>query len=238
MRVAVPDVRQARRARGRDDGHVRRLVLVLPALRRPAQRRGAVRPRELVDYWCPVDQYIGGIDHATMHLIYARFFMKALNDLGMRRLPRAVRAPLPRAAGCSSAARRCRSRRATSSGPDALARRVRRRRACGSTSSSSGPADQDMEWTDDGIDGHGALRAPPLAARARGRASAPPSSAALNGPLARKAHETIARVTDDIGRRSPVQHADRRGDGARERALAAPARPIRRRASRPRRPSR
>src|SRR5437588_362569 len=39
--------------------------------------------REIVDWWCPVDQYIGGVDHTTMHMIYARFFMKALNDLGL-----------------------------------------------------------------------------------------------------------------------------------------------------------
>ncbi|MBM3701700.1 MAG: leucine--tRNA ligase [Actinobacteria bacterium] len=48
----------------------------------PHNERCAFDSKE-VDYWMPVDQYIGGIEHAAMHLIYARFFIKVLYDKGL-----------------------------------------------------------------------------------------------------------------------------------------------------------
>ncbi len=95
---ALPVLRRAGEARGRDDGHVRRLVLVLPALLRPAQRDRAVRPRRrrLLEPGRPLHRRRRPRDRAHD--------LRALLDQGAERhgpgrVPRAVRAPSTRTAG-------------------------------------------------------------------------------------------------------------------------------------------
>ena len=188
---------------------------------------GAVRP-PAVDYWCPVSQYIGGIDHATGHLLYSRFFVKVLNEMGLV----GFREPFARLfhqGWVQMGGSKMSKSRGNVAGPDELVE-LYGADAVRLYILFLGPADQDMEWTAAGIEGIARfLRRLWRVVHEVAAAVRPPAPA--DTPLARKAHATIAKVTDDIERR-PVPYADRGGDGARQRAVARhrrPGRAVRRR---------
>ena len=79
----LPEVWRPGAARDRHDGHVRGFVVVLLPLCRRAQRQGAVRLRRRSPTGFPIDQYIGGVEHAILHLIYSRFWTKFMRDMGL-----------------------------------------------------------------------------------------------------------------------------------------------------------
>jgi leucyl-tRNA synthetase len=154
--------------------------------------------RPMVDYWLPVNQYIGGIEHAILHLLYARFFTKVMYDLGLV----GFREPFARLFNQGMlyyhGAKMSKSRGNVIVPDDYVARYGAE--AVRLYVLFLGPAEADKEWQDAGIEGMfrflGRLWRLGLEVAAR-----EPNGGPGVGPLVKKAHETIAKVTDDIERR-------------------------------------
>ncbi len=154
--------------------------------------------RGMVDYWLPVNQYIGGIEHAILHLLYARFFTKVMYDLGIV----GFQEPFARLFNQGMLHHRG-AKMSKSKGnvvaPDEMVERYGAE-AIRLYVLYMGPAEDDKEWQDAGIEGM---------FRFLGRlwrlgleiAEAGPADGEPEGPLVRRAHETIAKVSDDIERR-------------------------------------
>jgi leucyl-tRNA synthetase len=153
--------------------------------------------RAIVDAWMPINQYVGGIDHATGHLLYSRYFAKVLNDLGLV----GFREPFARLfhqGWVQFDGTKMSKSKGNVVGPDDLVEQY------GADAVRlyilfMGPADQDMEWTESGIEG--IVRFLHRFWRTISEAVDEGEPGANGSPLARKAHETIAKVTDDIERR-------------------------------------
>jgi leucyl-tRNA synthetase len=153
--------------------------------------------RGLVDFWAPVDQYIGGIDHATGHLLYSRFFVKVMNELGLVGFREPFQRLFHQGWVLQGGSKMSKSR-GNVTAPDQLAE-MYGADAVRLYILFVGPADQAMEWTEEGVEG--IARFLRRLWRIVGEAASAPVAAGDGGPLVRKAHETIARVSDDIGRR-------------------------------------
>ena len=160
---------------------------------------------ERANHWLPVDQYIGGIEHAILHLLYARFFHKLLRDEGLVQGDEPFQRLLTQGMVLKDGAKMSKSKGNTVD-PQGLVERYGADTVRLFTMFAA-PPEQSLEWSDSGVEGafrflkrlwalsHSHLQRP-----------APPAvdgDALDDGQraLRRKVHETIAKVSDDLGRR-------------------------------------
>lgn len=163
------------------------------------------------NYWLEVDQYVGGIEHAILHLLYARFFHKLLRDEGLVASDEPFRRLLTQGMVLKDGAKMSKSRGNTVD-PQALidsygADTVRL------FSMFAAPPEQSLEWSDSGVEGaHRFLKrlwrlVTEHASRPSGSAGVAAELDRAQKDLRRKTHETIAKVTDDYGRRQTFNTA-------------------------------
>ena len=153
--------------------------------------------RAIADYWLPVNQYIGGIEHAVLHLLYARFFTKVMNEIGLCSFREPFARLFNQGMVTAGGAKMSKSKGNVINPLEYVERygadTVRLYTLF------MGPADEDMAWHDNGLEG--IWRFLNRVWRIAHEQVDAPAGDPGDGPLARKTHRTIAKVTDDIDRR-------------------------------------
>jgi leucyl-tRNA synthetase len=156
-------------------------------------------------HWLPVDQYIGGIEHAVLHLLYARFFHKLMRDLGLLEGNEPFSNLLTQGMVNKDGSKMSKSKGNTVD-PQALMDRY------GADTVRlfmmfAAPPEQSLEWSDSGVEGASRFLNrlwKSVHAHVSAGAAAAPDRAAMNDAqkaFRRKLHETVAKVSDDVGRR-------------------------------------
>ncbi len=159
--------------------------------------------RAIADYWFPIDQYIGGVEHAILHLIYSRFWTRVMRDLGLVTNGEPVKRLFTQGMVIKDGAKMSKSKGNVVSPDDMVAR-------YGADSARlyslfAAPPDRDLDWQDDGVAGvsrflsrvYRLVMKHSAVARGAGNATAEPSDAEST-KLLRKLHQTIAKVTHDF----------------------------------------
>ncbi|MEA2349766.1 MAG: leucyl-tRNA synthetase, partial [Thermoleophilaceae bacterium] len=154
--------------------------------------------RSAVDYWMPVDQYIGGVEHAILHLMYARFFVKALADIGLVGFQEPFARLFTQGMITRDGAKMSKSKGNVISPSDYVQRYGADTARCYILF--IGPPDQGADWSDEGVGGvHRFLSRLWRLAADVGPGEA--SSAGEPNELLRKAHWAIDKVGSDLGDR-------------------------------------
>ncbi|HTG00546.1 MAG TPA: leucine--tRNA ligase, partial [Nitrospirota bacterium] len=156
--------------------------------------------KKAASYWMNVDQYIGGIEHAVLHLLYARFFTKVIRDLGLFDGDEPFQNLLTQGMVIKDGAKMSKSK-GNVVDPDFILNKYGADTAR-LFSLFAAPPERDLEWSDQGVDG--AFRflhrvwAMVFKHLSVVKPAAPAGADALGDRLFRKTHVTIKRVTEDI----------------------------------------
>jgi leucyl-tRNA synthetase len=157
----------------------------------------------IAGYWFPIDQYIGGVEHAILHLIYSRFWTKVMRDLGLIKNDEPAQRLFTQGMVIKDGAKMSKSKGNVVSPDDMVARYGAD--ATRMYALFAAPPDRDLDWQEDGVAGVSrflgrvwrlATKYMPAAQAAKGQPIEAPSGAALK--LLRKLHQTIAKITLDF----------------------------------------
>jgi leucyl-tRNA synthetase len=154
---------------------------------------------KLIDYWFPIDQYIGGVEHAILHLIYSRFWTKFMRDMGMVKNDEPAERLFTQGMIIKDGAKMSKSLGNVVS-PDEMVARYGADSARMYTLFATSP-DSELDWQDAGIEGiqrflHRVYRFLARNANSTDVGDGPAEGAARN--IQRKLHQTIKRVSDDF----------------------------------------
>jgi len=158
---------------------------------------GAPWSREAVDLWMPVDQYIGGVEHAILHLMYARFFVKALADMELLDVQEPFARLFTQGMITRDGTKMSKSKGNVVSPQEYVERFGADTARCYILF--IGPPSDDADWQDAGVGGvHRFLSRLWTAAAETAERTSAGDAAGDGGELLRKAHWAIDKVTRDM----------------------------------------
>ena len=170
-----------------------------------AKNSSAPFDSKTAQYWFPIDQYIGGVEHAILHLIYSRFWTKVMRDLGMITNAEPVRRLFTQGMVIKDGAKMSKSKGNVVSPDDMVARYGAD--AARMYALFAAPPDRDLDWQEDGVAGVSRFLgrvwrivtkyAPTARTAPLGQSETRyPEGVALK--LLRKLHQTTAKITQDF----------------------------------------